>query len=130
MGLRAVINKFKFKERTKMSREEKLQELLLNESFTGELENLKNAEEVQAVLKNYGVDMTLEEINELGDLCENVLKQMNNDKNDELSEEDLSSVAGGTQRVTDQQMQNLLWGIIKDIGAGCVRDLKKAIFGR
>ena len=113
-----------------MSREEKLQELLLNESFTGELENLKNAEEVQAVLKNYGVDMTLEEINELGDLCENVLKQMNNDKNDELSEEDLSSVAGGTQRVTDQQMQNLLWGIIKDIGAGCVRDLKKAIFGR
>ena len=66
--------------------------------------------------------MTLEEINELGNLCEKVLEQMDND---ELSEENLSSVSGG---VTDRQMQNWLLGIGKDILEGCKRELKR-IFG-
>ena len=105
-----------------MSREEKIQELLLSESFVGELKNLNSVEELQEALKNNGLDMTLEEINALGDLCEKVLEQMDND---ELSEENLSSVSGG---VTDKQMQNLLLGIGKDILKGCWRDIKR-IFG-
>ena len=107
-----------------MSREEKIKELLLNESFVGELKNLKSAEELQEAFKNNGVDMTLEEINALGDLCEKALEEMDND---ELSEENLSSVSGG---VTDRQMKAFVWGILKQIHDDCVRDLKKAIFGR
>ena len=45
-----------------MSREEKIKELLLSESFAGEVANSKTAEEVQAVFKNHGVDMTLEKM--------------------------------------------------------------------
>ena len=65
----------------------KLEALQNNEGFKQELLNIGTAEELQKTLEKYDVDLTVEEIQEL------IAKQ----ETEELSEDDLENVAGGSK---------------------------------
>lgn len=71
---------------------EKLRDLLNSETFANEIKNLKTVEELQVVLKQHGVEMTTDEIIELGG---HLARKVGMDKNGELTEEDLENVSGG-----------------------------------
>jgi len=63
-------------------------------SFEEKLFGLETAEQVQSFLKEEGLDFSLEEINELGDVLVKVLEKS---QNGELSDTDLEEVAGGVR---------------------------------
>lgn len=71
---------------------EKLKELLNNKEFEKEVEKMKTAEELQTAFKQYGIDMSIAEIVELGKLF---AEQMGIGKTGEISEDDLENVSGG-----------------------------------
>ncbi len=63
-----------------------------NQALAEKLAELENPEDVQSLLKEEGIDFSVEEINELRDA---LLKTVEKDVDDELSEDDLEEVAGG-----------------------------------
>ncbi len=68
--------------------EQRIKELLADEEFVKELVALETPEEVQAMLEEYDIEVTTEEIQQIHDfLVEH--------EGEELSEEDLENVAGG-----------------------------------
>ena len=71
---------------------EKLRDLLNSEAFAKEVEGMKTAEDLQAALKQHGIEMTIDEIVELGG---QLAHQMGMGKDGELSEDDLENVSGG-----------------------------------
>lgn len=84
----------------------RIKEVCSDQEYLKELFNLSTPEEVQASLKEKGIDMTIDEINQTadflnrannGELTENEQKavEMLSKSNGELSEEDLESVTGG-----------------------------------
>ena len=72
-----------------MNTNEKLAEIFENEQFKLEVQNVEIPEDFQALLAEYGLEMTLEEVNEL---FEQAAAYVNAG---ELSEEELEDVAGG-----------------------------------
>lgn len=74
--------------------EDKLAQLLTkieaDQDLGEKLLSLETADEVQSLLKKEGLDLTLEELSELKDFLFKVLE------NDELSDEILDDVAGGS----------------------------------
>ena len=71
----------------------KLKELITNEDFARELFGKQTAEEAQALLKDNGVEFTLDEVNQIGDGIRIIAKSQA--AGGELSEDDLKSVSGG-----------------------------------
>ena len=65
-----------------------LKEVLQNEEVALEFFSKETPEEAQAFLKDKGVEMSLEEVQELGKVLEAATSE-------ELSEDDLENVAGG-----------------------------------
>ena len=65
---------------------------VLSEAFAKEVEGMKTAEDLQAALKQHGIEMTIDEIVELGG---QLAHQMGMGKDGELSEDDLENVSGG-----------------------------------
>lgn len=72
--------------------EELLKEVLSDTDFAKSLAEMETPEEVQAALKEKGVDISLEDIAAI----QNVLENQNEG---ELSEDDLENVAGGSLTV-------------------------------
>ncbi|MEN1761409.1 MULTISPECIES: Nif11-like leader peptide family RiPP precursor [Anoxynatronum] len=68
------------------------QKLEADEQLVEKLMQQETPEEVQALLKENGVDLTIEEINTVR---EALLKAMERSEEGELSEEDLEEVTGG-----------------------------------
>ena len=79
----------------------KLQEVLKEEGFLEKLAQAESAEAAQAMLKEKGVDMSVEELNQMVELVQKVVngdmtvEQLEQAQTGELSEDDLESVAGG-----------------------------------
>ena len=82
---------------------EKIQEVFSNEAFLQKLFTLETPAEVQAVLKEQGVELTVEQIMTIRDMLikfqqgEITLEQLQQAENGELSEEMLEQVAGGAK---------------------------------
>lgn len=86
----------------------RFQEVLSDEAFAQALFELDTAEEVQDAFKINGIDLTLEEINELngylnryvnGELTEeekNTIELFSANEGDELNDSQLEAVSGGT----------------------------------
>lgn len=72
-----------------MDRNEKLLEIFENEEFKAAAEGIASAEELRELFAKHGLELTLDEIN---DLFARAAKCM---KEGELDEEDLEDVAGG-----------------------------------
>lgn len=83
----------------------RLKELLSDKEFTNNLANLDEASDVQALLNDNGIELSVDEINQTKDL---LLRYQNNSltsqektlidnyqNNDELSDSDLENVNGG-----------------------------------
>lgn len=70
--------------------EEKLKELLKDESFVKELVDKETAEEAQALLASKGVNLTAEQLNEIR---KGIAARI--EGGEELSDEQLENVAGG-----------------------------------
>ena len=83
------------------ARIEKINELMQSEDFAKELLSKQEAEEVQALFEENGVEMSLDEIRTIGALLDKVVsgeitaEQIEKAANGELSEEELAEVAGG-----------------------------------
>jgi hypothetical protein len=82
---------------------EKIQDVFSNEAFLQKLFVLETPAEVQAVLKEQGVEMTEEQIMTIRDMLiefqqgEITLEQLQQAENGEMSEEMLEQVAGGAK---------------------------------
>lgn len=80
---------------------ERLKELMNDESFVKEFITRQEPEDVQVFLEEHGVELSLDEVKQMGSLLEKVAKgeikeeQLINAANGELSEEELEDVAGG-----------------------------------
>jgi len=68
--------------------EAKIKEVFRDEEYVKELLNLETAEEVQASLKEKGIEMTIDEIMKIKNMLEK-------SEDEELSDEDLEKVGGG-----------------------------------
>lgn len=75
-----------------MEMNDRLRDILNSESFAKEVEGMKTAEDLRLALKQHGVEISIEEIIELGG---KLAHQMGVGKKGELSEDDLESVSGG-----------------------------------
>lgn len=75
---------------TEQLRVEKLKEILSDQAFVEKLLGMETAQEVQKALKDKGVEMTVEEIEEV----QNQLLRMGEEA-DELKKDQLKNVAGG-----------------------------------
>ena len=75
---------------TDNERIEKLKELVSDADFTEQLLDLETPEEVQAAIKEKGVDISLDEINQIKDYI------IANADKEELDDEQLEQVAGGS----------------------------------
>lgn len=69
---------------------EKMKELLADKAFVEKLMSLETETEVQSLLSENGVELTVEQISMIK---KGVMSQLSN--SDELSEDDLETVAGG-----------------------------------
>ena len=72
-------------------KDKKIREVMQNESFVKEISKMDKPEEVQAAFKNKGVDMSLDEVQTIG----NMINVMATEKSTILLDEDLSRIAGG-----------------------------------
>ncbi len=85
--------------------EQKIKELFSDEQFVKELFALETPEEVQAVLADNDVEISVEEILKIREL---LIKK----ENGELSDEDLEEVSGGLVQVITHATIVLVMGII------------------
>ena len=76
-------------------KDKKIREVMQNESFVKEISKMNKPEEVQAAFKNEGVDMSLDEIQTVG----NMINVMATEKSTILLDEDLSRIAGGNRHL-------------------------------
>lgn len=74
-----------------MTNEKKFNELLQNEEFMKDILQIETIQEVQNEFKKHGVNISEEEINQLGDMIEKV-----NNKLSTLSEDELNNITGGS----------------------------------
>jgi hypothetical protein len=74
--------------------EERIKEIFSDEAFVKELFSKEDPEEVQKMLADKGIDLSIDEIVTLKDMLEKKLQQAQN--GEELAEDDLEEVAGGS----------------------------------
>ena len=80
---------------------ENLTKVFSDEAFLKELLAAESAEAAQKMLEDKGVNMSVDEINQLGEYAGKVIsgeitaEDIQNQESDELSEDDLENVAGG-----------------------------------
>ncbi|MBU1109475.1 MAG: Nif11-like leader peptide family RiPP precursor [Candidatus Riflebacteria bacterium] len=87
-----------------------------NEQLTKELFTQETPEGAQKVLKNAGVDFTVDEIKHVGKL----INQMLENKGRELSEDELTNVAGGgVYQNIGSAVGKLIDGLCNLAGEGC-----------
>ncbi|MBQ9359824.1 MAG: hypothetical protein IJT96_02170 [Lachnospiraceae bacterium] len=72
----------------------KLGELLKDQEYAKKLFDLETAEEVKAELDSKGISLSIDEVNELARLMNEASDKVKSN-NDELTEEELESAAGG-----------------------------------
>ncbi len=89
--------------------EKKIQEVLSDEAFVASLTDMDTAEEVQAALKNKGLEISSEDIVKVRELL------VNKSDSDELSADELEDVAGG---VAITAVVSAIAGIIGGIATG------------
>ncbi|MBR2735641.1 MAG: hypothetical protein IKE05_05565 [Clostridia bacterium] len=75
-----------------MDNKEKIKKLLQDEDFITKLLEMQTREEVQEEFKRQGIDVSLEEVGELGSIINYLIKE----EKTQLSEEDLVKISGGT----------------------------------
>ena len=81
--------------------QEKLQEVLSDEAFAKELLQMEKPEDVQVALEKKDIDLTLDEIRQIGEYMNKVQngeisqEQVQSMVDGELSEDELEEVAGG-----------------------------------
>ena len=81
--------------------QEKIQEALSDETFAKELFNMEKPEDVQIALEKKGIELTLDEIRQIGEYMLKVQngeisqEQVQRMADRELSEDELEEVAGG-----------------------------------
>jgi lactobin A/cerein 7B family class IIb bacteriocin len=81
--------------------QEKFQEALSDEAFANKLFQMENPEDVQEALEEKGIELTLDEIRQIGELSEKIRngevsqEQVQSMADGELSEDELEEVAGG-----------------------------------
>lgn len=80
---------------------EKINELFQDKAFVEKLLSLENDTDVQALMKENGVELSLQEINSIKKAVES---RIGNDE--ELSEDDLENVAGGVD------IGNIITGVV------------------
>lgn len=85
--------------------EEKVKVLVQDEAFVKALINCDNPEDVQKLFADHGVELTLEEVTQMGKALEKMDPQSG-----ELSEDDLEDVAGGALGI-------VMGGVITVIGS-------------
>ncbi len=73
---------------------EKLESILKNEEFIGKANELVTAEELQALIAAYGLDLAIEDVVAFCELVAKEKKRIDANSN-ELSEGDLEGVTGG-----------------------------------
>ena len=71
---------------------EKLTELLKDKAFAEEFFKQETAEDAQKFLASKGVDVTIDELNQLRDA---IVARLDDSNGDELSDDQLDNVAGG-----------------------------------
>ena len=71
---------------------EKLTELLKDKAFAEEFFKQETAEDAQKFLASKGVDVTIDELNQLRDA---IVTRLDDSNGDELSDDQLENVAGG-----------------------------------
>lgn len=104
-------------------RAERLKELMNDESFVKEFITKQSPEDVQAFLEANGVELSLDEVRQIGSLLEKVASgEITDDElikasNGELSEDELADVAGGEVLVT---MAALTGIIVTGVVSGAV----------
>ena len=76
--------------------EERIKEVFADEEFVKELFSKETPEEAKALLEEKDIDVSIEELVELKDIIIAKLQATENDETVELTEADLSDVAGGT----------------------------------
>ncbi len=76
---------------TDQEKAEKLKEIFADKDFAVKVMSMETAEEVQAVVKEKGVELTIEEINQIQ---AQFLKAAEN--SEEISDDELENVAGGS----------------------------------
>ena len=79
--------------------EERIKEVFADEEFVKELFSKETPEEVQILLAEKDIDLTVAEIVKLGEIVERKLQQTENGEPAELTEEELADVAGGVLHV-------------------------------
>ena len=71
--------------------DEKIKEVMQDESFVEEIFKMETPEEVQLAFKNKGIDISLDEIGTLGD----TINAVSDKKSHNLCEEELNKIVGG-----------------------------------
>ena len=74
--------------------EERIKEVFSDEEFVKELFSKETPEEAQAMLAEKDIDLTVEELIQLRELI--IKKAQQTDDNEELGDDDLEDVAGGS----------------------------------
>ncbi len=74
-----------------MENKEKFEKLLRDEEFVTKLLEMQTREEVQEEFKKQGIDVSLEEVGELGSIINYMIKE----EKTQLSEDDLMKIVGG-----------------------------------
>ena len=75
--------------------EERIKEIFADEEFVKELFSKETPEEVQDLLAEKDIDLTVAEIVKLGEIFAKKLQQTENGEPAELTEEELADIAGG-----------------------------------
>ena len=86
--------------------EKRMQEIFADEAFVKELLSLETPEAVQAALKEKGIELSREEVEEIGKALLKVVEAVS--ENGELSMESLDEVAGGVLSTGAQVVVNLV----------------------
>ena len=83
----------------------KAQELFESDAFGKEIETFETVEEIKKALESHGVEISLEETEQI---CVGIASSQ---KKDELNEDDLNNVSGGVGFLTAIAVTAAVWGV-------------------
>lgn len=96
-------------------KKEKILELLNKEEFLKKIMILKTPEEVQKIFKDNNIDVSLEEVQSLGDEINLEIAR----KTKELNENELCSISGGVNFSAVNILNMAGYASVMGIGVGC-----------
>ncbi|MCL2081982.1 MAG: Nif11 family protein [Oscillospiraceae bacterium] len=79
-----------------MDKKTLLENALKDEAFAKKLFSLQEPEDAQALLKTKGVEFTIDEVKQIGELLNKAIKKQAENPGTELSLDELEEVAGGS----------------------------------